>query len=178
MARLRVLACGVIALAGCLLASGCQSAAPVEPTPEVDPAPVDPAVPVDPAPVEPAAAVDPAPSEANPLAGTEWRLVALGDAGAPVAVVGGESTAAFTATELTGWTACNAYGARYRVRDAALRLDDLGWTEAGCPSQALFRQEQRMQDALATVERFAVSGDRLTLHSAGGQVLVFERVGT
>jgi len=39
-----------------------------------------------------------------------------------------------------------------------LRLDDLGWTEAVCPSRALFRQEQRMQDSLATVERFEVSG--------------------
>ena len=63
----------------------------------------------------------------NPLADTEWRLVALGDDGAPAAV--------------------------------------------------LFRQEQRMQDSLATVERFEVSGERLTLHSEGGQVLVFERVG-
>ena len=114
----------------------------------------------------------------NPLAETEWRLVALGEAGAPAAVVGGEPTAGFTsATEMTGWTGCNSYGARYRVRGPELRLDDLRWTEAGCPSQALFRQEQRMQDALATVERFEVSGERLTLHSEGGQVLVFERIG-
>ena len=114
----------------------------------------------------------------NPLAGTEWRLVALGDAGAPAAVVGGEPTAEFTsAAEMTGWTGCNSYGARYRVRGSELRLDDLRWTEAGCPSRALFRQEQRMQDALATVERFEVSGERLTLHSEGGQVLVFERIG-
>jgi hypothetical protein len=33
-----------------------------------------------------------------------------------------------------------------------------------------------MQDSLATVERFEVSGERLTLHGEGGQVLVFERV--
>ena len=114
----------------------------------------------------------------HPLAGTEWRLVALGEAGAPARVVGGEPTAEFTtATDMTGWTGCNAYDARYRVRASELRLDDLGWTEAGCPSQALFRQEQRMQDSLATVERFEVSGERLTLHSEGGQVLVFERAG-
>ena len=114
----------------------------------------------------------------NPLADTEWRLVALGDADAPAGVVGDDATAEFTtAAEMTGWTGCNSYGARYSVRDSELRLDDLGWTEAGCPSQALFRQEQRMQDSLATVERFEVSGERLTLHSEGGQVLVFERVG-
>jgi heat shock protein HslJ len=112
------------------------------------------------------------------LADTEWRLVALGDAGAPVRVVEGGATAEFTtATDMTGWTGCNSYGARYSVRGSELRLHDLTWTETGCPSQALFRQEQRMQGSLATVERFEVSGERLALHSEGGQVLVFERVG-
>ena len=112
----------------------------------------------------------------NPLAGTEWRLVALGDAGAPAGAVGDDATLEFTAAELTGWTGCNSYDARYRARDSELRLDDLRWTEAGCPTRALFQQEQRMQDALATVERFELSGERLTLHGEGGQVLVFERV--
>ena len=41
---------------------------------------------------------------------------------------------------------------------------------------ALFRQEQLIQESLLTVERFEVSDERLTLHSAGGQALVFERV--
>ena len=116
-------------------------------------------------------------SEGNPLAGTEWRLVALGNADAPAEVVGGNPTAVFTtAADMTGWTGCNSYGARYSAGESELHLDDLGWTEAGCPSQALFQQEQRMQDSLATVERFEVSGERLTIHSEGGQVLVFERV--
>ncbi len=115
--------------------------------------------------------------EGNPLANTEWRLVALGNADAPAEVVGGNPTAEFTTAEdMTGWTGCNSYAARYRARESELRLDDLTWTEAGCPTQALFRQEQRMQDSLATVERFEVSGEQLTLHSEGGQVLVFERV--
>ena len=61
--------------------------------------------------------------------------------------------------------------------ESDLRLDELAWTEAGYPSQALFRQEQRMQDLLATVERFEVSGQQLTPHSEGGQALVFERAG-
>ncbi len=114
----------------------------------------------------------------NPLANTEWRLVALGNADAPTGVVGGNPTVEFTtATDMTGWTGCNSYGARYSARESELRLDDLTWTEAGCPSQALFQQEQRMQDSLATVERFEVSGEQLTLHSEGRQALVFERVG-
>ena len=114
----------------------------------------------------------------NPLAGTEWRLVlVLGSTEPPAGVVGGDPTAGFTATEMTGWTGCNSYRARYSVQEEELRLDDLVWTEAGCPSQELLRQEQRMQDSLATVEEFEISGERLTLHSEGGQALVFERVG-
>ena len=116
-------------------------------------------------------------SEGNPLANTEWRLVALGNVNAPGQVVGGDATAEFTAAgDMKGLTACNSYTARYKVQESSLRLDDLGWTEAGCPTQALFQREQRMQDSLATVVRFEVLGDQLTLHSEGGQVLVFERV--
>ena len=116
--------------------------------------------------------------EENPLANTEWQLVALGNAGAPTEVAAGNPTAEFTTgRDMTGWTGCNSYGARYSVGESELRLDDLTWTEAGCPSQALFRQEQRIQDLLTTVEGFEVSGQQLTLHSEGGQALVFERAG-
>lgn len=111
----------------------------------------------------------------NPLAETEWRLVELGEAYSPAQVVGDDAGIEFTtATEMTGWTGCNSYASRYSVRQSDLRLDDLMWTEAGCPTQTLFRQEQRMQDSLATVERFEISGGRLTLHSEGGQVLIFD----
>ena len=117
-------------------------------------------------------------SAGNPLANTEWRMVALGNADAPDAVVGGNPTAEFTtASDMTGWTGCNAFGAGYRVRGSELLLDELTWTEAGCPSQALFHQEQRIQGLLATVERFEISGEQLTIHSEGGQALVFQRVG-
>lgn len=113
--------------------------------------------------------------EVNPLAGTTWQLAALGDVQRPAAVVG-EATARFTtAADLTGWTGCNAYGANYRVRGTELHLDELKWTERGCPSDALFRQEQRMQAALATVTRFELDGDRLTLHSDSGHILIYSR---
>ena len=116
-------------------------------------------------------------SQGSPLANTEWRLVALGNADAPDEVLAGDATAKFTtATDMTGWTGCNSYGARYSAREPELRLDELTWTEAGCPSQVLFGQEQRMQTLLATVERFEVSEERLRLYSVGGQALVFERV--
>ena len=114
---------------------------------------------------------------ANPLANTEWRMVALGNADAPSEEVVGDITAKFTtATDMTGWMGCNSYSARYSAGESELRLDDLTWTEAGCTSQALYQQEQRIQDSLATVGRYEVSGEQLKLHSDGGQVLVFQRV--
>ncbi|MYD94464.1 MAG: META domain-containing protein [Chloroflexi bacterium] len=102
-------------------------------------------------------------SDSNPFVGSAWRLVALGPAASPAAAIG-DATIEFTTTaDVTGWTGCNAYGAAHQAGELKLRLDDLIWTEAGCPSEALFRQEQRMQDALATVERFEVGG---TTHAA------------
>ncbi len=116
--------------------------------------------------------------EGNPLAGTEWQLdLVLGSTEPPAGVVGGDPTVEFAATDMTGWTGCNSYRAGYSIQGEELRLDDLTWTEAGCPSQELLRQEQRMQESLATVEEFEISGERLTLHSEGGQALVFERIG-
>ncbi len=116
-------------------------------------------------------------AEENPLAGTEWRLVlVLGSALPPTGVVGGDPTAEFTAMDMMGWTGCNSYGARYSIQGEELLLDNLAWTDAGCPSQELTQQEQRMQDSLATVEEFEISGDQLTLHSEGGEALVFERI--
>ena len=109
------------------------------------------------------------------LAETAWQLVALGTADAPDSVVG-EVDVQFSATTLKGWTGCNRYAARYRVRGHALQLADFEATEAGCPTQRLFDQEQRVKTLWVNVERFGVAGDRLTLHSAEGQVLVFERV--
>lgn len=120
--------------------------------------------------------------EENPLAETEWRLVTLGEAERqvlriPATVVLGNPTAEFSAKVMTGDTGCNSYEARYSVRGSELRLADLRWTERGRPSQELFQQEQRIEESLATVKRFEISGKKLTLHSEGGQVLVFKRVG-
>ncbi len=115
--------------------------------------------------------------DANPLADTQWRLIELGEEGSPDTVVVGNLDVQFSETEIGGWSGCNAYAAKYTVRGDKLRLTELGWTEAGCPSEALFRQEQRIEDSLIAMERFEVSGNRLTLQSKGGQVLILEITG-
>lgn len=111
--------------------------------------------------------------DANPLANTAWHLVAMGPADAPAAVID-QVTAEFTDTHLTGSTGCNAYQAAYNTRQSELHLDNLTWQEAGCPTRALFDQEQRIQKALATIEHFEIASDRLTLHSADDHVLILE----
>lgn len=111
----------------------------------------------------------------NLPADSEWRLVALGDAGAPVESEGDATVEFARGRNVTGWSTCNSYSGRYSVRGSELHLDDLSWAEAGCPSQALFGQEQQMQDSLATIERFEVSDGRLPLHSEDDQVMVYER---
>ena len=109
-----------------------------------------------------------------PLADTEWRLVELGEIDR-TAAAGGANIKFTTAADMSGWTGCNAYDGRYSVRGSELLIEDLYSTEAGCPSDALFRQEQLMQTVLSAVRRFEIEGDRLTLHGGGKQLLVFER---
>ncbi len=113
-------------------------------------------------------------SEGNPLGDTEWRLVGLGDAESPDAVVG-EPDVEFSATEIGLWTGCNSCAGEYSLQRANLSIGDLGCTEAGCRTMTQFHQEQRIQRVLATIERFEVSGSRLTLYGADGEVLLFER---
>ena len=111
------------------------------------------------------------------MSNTRWRLVELGEAYSLAAVLGDSVTADFSALNMSGGTGCNSYSATYGVRESELRLDNLMWTERGCLSQALFRQEQQILRALATVKSFEVSVKRLTVHSEGEQLLIFERAG-
>ena len=110
------------------------------------------------------------------LANSEWQLVRLGEIDSP-AEAGGANIEFTTVADMTGWTGCNSYRGRYSVRGPELLIADLHWTEAGCPSDALFRQEQLMQTALSAVQsfEFELEGDRLTLYGGGKQLLVFER---
>lgn len=115
----------------------------------------------------------------NPLAETRWHLVALESHGARDAVLGYPvlefSKATRDGATVEGTTGCNLYIGAYRVRGQRLRIYDLWWQEAGCPHQAFYRQEDRILEAIAGVERFMLSGDRLLLITRGQQVLMFER---
>ena len=112
------------------------------------------------------------------LRGTSWTLVALGPVSAPQpALEGSGATISFSegGNDITGLTGCNSYRGRYKAGGESFTMTELSWTEAGCPSTGLFEQERAMKDILIGALRYASDELRLTIESADGRVLVFER---
>lgn len=70
---------------------------------------------------------------------------------------------------------CNSYGGSYALDGATLRLGPVAATKMAC-AEALMNQEQRYFEALAAVERFAVTGDgALLLTTPDGREIRFRR---
>ncbi len=112
------------------------------------------------------------------LPDTSWTLVALGPVSAPQpALEGHAATLTFSGEgrRITGSTGCNSYRGSYRADGESFTVTELSWTEAGCPAPGLFEQESAMTDILAGARRYSSGPSRLTIESADGRVLVFER---
>lgn len=108
------------------------------------------------------------------LAGTSWRLGELG--GAPSSV---EATLEFGQDgSVSGNASCNRFRGPVTVQpDGALTFGALAATRMFCAGDAVMRQETAYLAALGKVERFAISGDSLTLSAAGAPLLRFVRTG-
>ena len=76
-------------------------------------------------------------------------------------------------SDISGWTGCNSYDGRYSVSGSSFTIEDLSWTEAGCPSRKLFIQESLYLDLLVNAEGFAISGSQLTITNSDGQTIRF-----
>ena len=117
-------------------------------------------------------------SESNQLTGTKWTVTSL--AGSPTRH-GLELTAEFTDSQINGWTGCNSYSGSYSLSQNNIRLDDLTWTEAGCPDgpednrMGPFNQEQLFQDLLASLETFELEESQLTLSGKAGDVVLEQK---
>ena len=112
------------------------------------------------------------------LSGTSWNLVALGPVSAPQpALEGSGPTLSFSedGNEITGNTGCNSYRGSYKAGRESFTIPELSWTEAGCPGPGLFEQERVMKDILIGAQRYSANELRLTIESADGRALVFER---
>ena len=111
-------------------------------------------------------------SGGQPLAGTSWTLLSVGDSPA----IGDVEVEFSEDSGISGWTGCNSYDGKYSASGSSFTIDtieELSWTEAGCPSHELFIQESRYTDLLVDAAGFAVSGSQLTITSSDYQTIRF-----
>ena len=107
--------------------------------------------------------------EEQPLASTSWTLLSIG--GSPA--IGDVEFEFSKENGISGWTGCNSYDGKYSASGSSFATEELGWTEAGCPSHELFIQESLYTDLLVDAEGFAISGSELTISSSDGQTMTF-----
>ena len=112
-------------------------------------------------------------SAASALQGPRWRLVEL--EGQPSLPGGGarEPHLIFsrdTVDRVGGATGCNSMGGRYSAEGDQIRFSGLFSTKMACIEEDRMRQETRFVGALGRVDRYAISGDTLTL-SEGATVV-------
>ncbi len=109
--------------------------------------------------------------EIKNLAGTQWVLVALGDAPAL-----GDSalTLNFSADgRVSGDSGCNRFMGSYEADGPRLTLSQLASTRRACLSDALNQQEQAYLQALQSIARYHVEQSQLLLTTENGLVLTF-----
>lgn len=108
------------------------------------------------------------------LQATRWQAVEI--AGAPAAATDPPMLSFAEAGAVSGTGGCNAFRGEARFEaGGGLSFDRLAGTQRACPEPAM-RQELRFLQALTTVERYAVTGDRMRLFGEGeAPVLVFRR---
>jgi heat shock protein HslJ len=108
------------------------------------------------------------------LVGPRWRLVEL--EGQPSIAGGGarEPHLIFSQSDsvdrVGGATGCNTMGGTYETDGARIRFSQLFSTKMACVEEDRMRQETRFLAALESADRYAISGDTLTL-SAGNTVV-------
>jgi heat shock protein HslJ len=104
------------------------------------------------------------------LEGTSWVLQTLrGQA----LVAGTTITLDFDSDEVGGTAGCNQYGGSYTVAGDQLTLGMLFMTEMYCMDpDGVMAQESDYLEALATVARYRMAGERLELLDSDGQVVL------
>ena len=109
--------------------------------------------------------------EEQPLVvtGTSWTLTSIAGSQA----IGDVEVEFSDEWGIGGWTGCNSYRGKYGVSGASFTIEELEWTERGCPSQELFSQEKKFLDLLVNANGFDIDNSELTITSSNNQTLVF-----
>ncbi len=125
--------------------------------------------------VVPAAAQPGQPDITTTLESTSWRLVSLpGHAPAALAALEQGPTARFESGRVSGFGGCNRLMGSYTLQQNRLTIGGLAGTMMACPEPAM-SIERALHAALTGPLSYAITGNRLSLTSDSGAVLVFEK---
>ncbi len=110
------------------------------------------------------------------LVGTRWIVDVLTIGGVDFALVpDADPTIEFSADQPTigGTTGCNSYFASVEyLSGGELRIGGVGQTEMACFPEEVMDQEAQFGAAISRVEFYELAGDRLTLASLDGEVVI------
>ena len=113
--------------------------------------------------------------DATALESTSWRLISLpGHTPAALAALEQGPTARFEAGRITGFGGCNRLMGSYTLQQNRVTIGGLAGTMMACPEPAM-SIERALHAALTGPLSYAITGNRLSLTSDSGAVLVFEK---
>lgn len=107
---------------------------------------------------------------ADPLDGTAWELVSMGD---QLTLGGTTLTLSFAEGQAGGNAGCNSYSGAYRVEGDTFTLDEVVSTLMACVDTAVMDQEQAYLAALHEVSSYSLTDGTLVLYRADGSALKF-----
>jgi len=114
-------------------------------------------------------------ARASTLAGTSWRLKAVGGEAVPRAGAGATLTFSRSGTVAVGTGSCNIFGTNIALAEASLSFETVRATEQACLPPARMAQEDAYFRTLESVARFEATGTELILLGAtGAELLRFE----
>lgn len=121
------------------------------------------------------AASEPAAPKALTLEGTDWTLMRVGTATVTASGGARAPNLKLGGSRAGGFSGCNRFGGAYEISGTSVRFTQMVATRMACMNGG--ELEQAYLDALAAVRGWRIAGDRLTLLSAGGNVLLDFRAG-
>jgi heat shock protein HslJ len=108
------------------------------------------------------------------LLGTQWLLVAYGDAGSPTLVESGTSITAILSEDgnISGSAGCNYYAGGFEIDGNQISIGSLATTAMTCPDTD--DQEQVYLEALGSAETYHLFGQKMSINfNDGEEVLIY-----
>jgi heat shock protein HslJ len=108
--------------------------------------------------------------------GTAWRLVALpGHPPEAIAALKRAISIRFESGRVSGFSGCNAFNGPYTLDQSRVTFGDLAGTMMACGEPGVAGLEETFRRVLAGRAAYTIAGDRLTLKTEAGAILIFEK---